>query len=617
MISLAFSEMTKLLSQTDLVEKSDAFLDKSIDKFISTFNALPESEYKDLHTWLNSGNCLAEKFNNFIFFFEQFDIDDDLDVSKILPEVDYEKDHETLDWLDSSYTECIDHFEANAADVEILVFGYLEKKQNATVIHYRIFAVDPRPMIGALLWDEKSISTEDAISNVFYTYITAMNCNSIMFHDGAPPGINKHSTNAAPLFKYHPVRYAQSRDYVKKASGALREHGIVPSELAINGVNVIAQLISQENNEKLSGSSLRFRRNDKVQSINGIYKEIECFLIYNGFIQSGKKIFDLNPPLIEMFRYTSVDAIPVSFLTSPFKSYYLYFGKQEQLSTADGWHIDGAYVQHFPEKRLIQFLFTSCPDNPAEINLWHIKREPFIPCVISSEQFNLNLGKAIDDVISKSKDEMLERITEGDKDRTDELKQSALEHGEDFGGLEIGRVVDIGASTAKARLVELENSINTLKGALSLAVNSMCYLTAYPDDIDLNWASETPRSMVERATKGHPSIKKNTESKLLSTGYQKVYLCGRKITQGPVVESADVHGKKRTHWRRFHWRLQPYGPKRSLRKAIIIEATLINPGAGFEDEPTGTIYIDRNIVNLAAVRKNLAITSPKYWEGLE
>jgi hypothetical protein len=75
--------------------------------------------------------------------------------------------------------------------------------------------------------------------------------------------------------------------------------------------------------------------------------------------------------------------------------------------------------------------------------------------------------------------------------------------------------------------------------------------------------------------------------------------------------------RSKPHVRRFQWRLQPYGPNRSLRKAIIIEAMLINPGAGFEDEPTGTIYIDRNVVNLAAVKKNLKISSPKYWEGMD
>jgi hypothetical protein len=616
MNSTALIELKKMLEQSNLLSKSGSYIDGSIESFYQCFAKVPDSDYEPLLNWLNAGSRLADKINNFIFYYLQFDTEVDEDIGMILPDDKMDIEWETIQWLEESFNECTGHYEECQAPVEIFVAGYIEKDQGQTVIRYRIIGVDSRQMIGPMLWDEIAVSTNNPLGNSFYAFLTLSGCAGVVFYDG-PPTDTPKSISPAPLFKYHPVRYSQTRDYVKQLPEALRTAGITSHGVTIDALNYVAQVVAMEINNKNSKSSLRYRRNKKIEGMSAIEKEMDCYQMYSGFVQSGKKIFDLNPPLVEMLRDTSVDAIPVSFITSPFPAYYLYFGKQDHLQITTGWHIDGVYIQHRPEEKQIEFWFTSCADKLEDVQRWHETPEPSLVCVISDKQFELNLGKAIDSVIALRREELLERIAEGDQDRTEELKSAAIEAGQNFDSMGVGMLIDIGATSSQYRLDKLDSSVATLKGALSLAVNSMCYLTAYPDDIDLDWASETPRAMVEKATKGHPNVKKNTESKLLSTGYQKVYLCGRKVSQGPIVEADGVNGKKRTHWRRFHWRLQPYGPKRALRKAIIIEATLINPGAGFEDEPTGTIYIDRNVVDMASVKKKLKITSAKYWEGVD
>lgn len=611
--SNALKELTKIFEQQDLINKSDSYLDDCEEKVCALFPQLSAAEYEGLHLWLNTGNTVARKINNYLMMFSWVGGEDGCNLGVIVSEEAFEREVVMFDWLNESIDACHQHIEECGAEWMVFVWGFVIKGQEHDTLLYRVMAKDPRPQIGLLVWDEKAFDTSDVFANAFTASLIE---DPVHFQDGLPSD-KLNTFKAEPLFKYHPVRYKQSREYVRSAPNILKSEGLQPSFLDMNAMNVISSLVSLEANKERSTVALRFRKDDKYNPIKVITQEIDCYTMYSPFVYSGKKIFDLNAPLVEMFRYTSVDAIPVSFITSPFKNYYLYFGKQEHLATGDGWHLDGVYVQHYPEAKLMQFMFTSCPEKPAQIARWVEGSEPVLKCSITDDLFDLNLGAAIEKVIETRRAEMLERIEKGDMDRTLELQNSASELGGDLSDLGVGTIIDIGATTAKARLAELEDSIGTLKAALSLAVNSVCYLTAYPDDIDLEWASETPRSLVERATKGHPNVKKNTESKLLSTGYQRVYLCGRKLTQGPADVSTEGAGSKRTHWRRFHWRLQPYGPKRSLRKAIIIEAMLINPGAGYEDEPTGTIYIDKNVIDLNAVKKKLGFSSKIYWDGLE
>lgn len=611
--SNTLKELKKIFEQHELVNKSDHYLDECEDKVKSLFPKLAQEELNSLRLWLNEGNAVATKINNYIMISNWLNEPEGLNLGLIISDEECDSHNEMFNWLTESIEACHRHIVECDAEWFVFVWAHLLKEMNRNSILFRVMVKDPRPQIGILVWDEKIFEADDLFA---ISYTASLIEEEILFQDGLP--IDKiKSFNAAPLFKYHPVRYKQSREYVRSAPEILKKEGLNPATLDVNALNVMSQLVSLEANKHRSVIPLRMRKDDKFNPIKVITNEMEFYTMYNAFVSNGKKIFDLNAPLIEMFRNTSVDAIPVSFITSPFKSYYLYFGKQEHLTTGDSWWIDGVYIRHFPEAKHINFLFTSCTENNANIERWFDQSEPLIQCSISDDFFDLNLGLAIDKVIETRRKEMIERIDKGDIERTEEFKAAAKEINIDKGDIQFGRIVDIGATTSKARLEELENSIETLKDALSLSVNCLCYLTSYPDDIDLEWSSETPRSLVERATKGHPNVKSNTESKLISSGYQKVYLCGRKLTQGPAFTSTETSGSKRTHWRRFHWRLQPYGPKRSLRKAIIIEATLINPGAGYDEEPTGTIYVDKNVVDLKAVKKQLGFSSKNYWDGME
>jgi len=74
-------------------------------------------------------------------------------------------------------------------------------------------------------------------------------------------------------------------------------------------------------------------------------------------------------------------------------------------------------------------------------------------------------------------------------------------------------------------------------------------------------------------------------------GYVRVRFVGRHYAESAgakaVSEAMGTGRTMPTHLRRGHFRNQPYGPERSLRRTVFIAPIVVNPGKG---EPAGRIY---------------------------
>lgn len=507
-------------------------------------------------------------------------------------------------WVLNSLDDADNHIEQYAPNREIsygLVIALNGPVEDSSIT-VSIVQEHPSP-VGSILWDQETFKSRnaafDAISLTGY---------------GIPVVYDERSAIKAwkpkPMYQYFPERYRQSRTYVDMVPTLCKEYNL-PGRGQMNEdkIQAICGLIQKDLNQTNARIPLKIRHGQSMADISdAIGNELSSYILYDAFVANGRKIFDINPSLVEMFYNTDVDGIPVNSLISPFETYYLYFGKQRNIKYKSGWYFDGAYVSHFPESNHLSITFTFCPSDIHDASKWTSHLEPRISITFGEAHYGMNLEEAVKKVGQEYLAELELKIREGDQDITDDLAE--VTEGLSFEGM---KVLRNSASNSEVRVNRFEHEENILSEALNLVVNTMCYLSSYADDIELDWVIGTPQSMIQKARKGHPTVKKNTEAKLNSMGYRRVYICGRSLNTGPATDDLEPSNKNkyRTHWRRGHWRNQAFGTNLSERRQILIKPVIVNPNVS-PDDIEGSIYIDKKIVDLKKVKKLLNITNRNY-----
>lgn len=109
-----------------------------------------------------------------------------------------------------------------------------------------------------------------------------------------------------------------------------------------------------------------------------------------------------------------------------------------------------------------------------------------------------------------------------------------------------------------------------LEKHLRLVLNAILYITRYAGDRPLAWQPDAPTEIVDQALKG----RKSAQRQLARDGYVMTRLIRFRDDVDP--EDGIVGDRKvAPHWRRAHWRRQPYGPASSLRKLILVRQSRV------------------------------------------
>jgi hypothetical protein len=449
--------------------------------------------------------------------------------------------------------------------------------------------IDQRSHIGRILWDSYDGEIED-----YFTLALAISTHAIF--TAIVPSTNSHWA-PPPLFVYHPERFKRTRRYITNiASDGLFNNNTNQVDM----LNASSQYMLAEYNEQ----SMRVPLRKKLEAEDAgqadisrtIHSEIDSLLAYDQFRRAGRQIFDISKGMSDLLRQTTTDDIPVALLNSPYETYFIYFGPQHDIVSGNNWVVDGVYISHDASLKLIQFQFSSAPLDPLQCKDWVIYQEPTVTISIGPDNYDFKLGEAIRNALIQREEEIKEKISKGDNDVTDEIIAT---HGE--GILSSSKLIETNATSGMKQLLALEKDVEIISQSLSLAVNAMCYITAYPDDIEKEYPAGTPQKMLEKTRTGPPKLKKNALSKLESMGYRKIHMCGRSLHKGPAINSPDSDGKK-THWRKGFWREQPHGPKNALRKLIWIKPVIVNPKKSDQPE-LGSIYIGENVVDFSSEKK--------------
>lgn len=392
-----------------------------------------------------------------------------------------------------------------------------------------------------------------------------------------------------PLYRYHPERFKAYRDYAEPVAKRYRQRADPATGMfTLDELNEMAAQVTAEMNRR----SLRFPRKLKDDHPSPtLVLEAEHILAtaYGRFVQAGRQIMDFPPALTEMLAETDIDDIPLNSIKLPYASQYLYFGSQAALEIEPGWLVDGAYVEQRGEIGDVRFTVTAVPREQILSAQWYLFPEVEYTQDFFGEFRSMDLATAIDTVLSDRLADLKKRRGGTGWDLTALLEEAAGENGMALpAGLS---VVDVSPTLAGIRDDATRRRHPVYKAALQLVVNALCYVAAYPEDIDTVWPEGTPDSLKQKVLHGKGKEQMRAKSKLTALGYVPVHICGRRIAEQRTDHGIPAHGQGHvaTHWRRGHWRNQVHGPARSLRKLIWVMPVVVGSKHG-DDPEMGHVY---------------------------
>lgn len=377
--------------------------------------------------------------------------------------------------------------------------------------------------------------------------------------------------------KYHPFRYGLQRPFAKQVASywsTVVGTETVPTIGAIEGLQ--ARLTSAYN-EALD--KIPFEQ--RPPHLDLLMEEVNRAVTYGTFCTHGRNIFDFEAALVDMFRQTDIGDVPASVIHLPYQAQYLALGSSVDLELSDSRRVDGAYiyVQSFEDGQWLHVDLTSAPQGTVERDLAAFIVQPDRGYHLA---FQIDFSRPLADVVEEAlQKEIADTLAPQSHER--DFEQAAMD----------ARVQGLTLTSSRReggerRADALRAEFPVFRKALNLVVNALCFLTAYPDEAIAEWPPDAPPSLVKKADAGKSyKEKRRAESKLLPLGFTRINFC--RLNQQNPQSTAANEGHAKAHWRRGHWRNQPYGEGRSLRKLIWIMPVLVNADAA-ADSPLGHVY---------------------------
>lgn len=372
----------------------------------------------------------------------------------------------------------------------------------------------------------------------------------------------------------HPEQYRHTRPFatgVERLFGGRSHHGPTMNDLQ----NLQALLVPAYNK---CLEELAFE--DRPEGAGVMRRELSLMAHYGGFYALGRQVFHFSDDIVEAFRKTDIEEVPADAMSLPFDSLYIHFGAQADLDLyGNGLLVNGAYVSQLETNTspVLQIVLTTIPPDGPRGGPWihdHVANTYY-------SNFSLEPGMTVVESLESSfRAELAAR-----------LKQAQVDP--DFYDTPYGRIINRSAKTALEHAAALDNGFPVLRESLRLIVNAICFLTAYPSHITPTWGDEAPPDLVEKLTKAKGRTeRRKAETRLRDQGYVLVKMCWmdeeQRAVSRPTPGNGDEASRMRTHWRRGHWRNQPFGKGRKDHRLRWIMPILVNKG---DSEPPGHLYV--------------------------
>lgn len=271
----------------------------------------------------------------------------------------------------------------------------------------------------------------------------------------------------------------------------------------------------------------------------------------------GTPLYDMDPLLLEALANSDTGDIQLADIRTVNRTYYLHWGPQNDL-LLNGLHpVEGALVTSMADDWRIGIVART-----GERWLMPAARDNLF-LRFPAETQALPFADAVDKAIALDQHDVELALTRSSPSSRLTIGEDLLEH------------------------VRATHAVNApvLKRALMLVGNCMAYLGAYPEDDQVTWQPDTPKSMLDKVALGGKTGARS-QSKLTSMGYLQVHRVGLdfhrlalEAEKGHLPDSASGRSGPKAHWRRGHWRHQAHGPEMSLRKLRWIQPLRVLGGA--------------------------------------
>lgn len=282
------------------------------------------------------------------------------------------------------------------------------------------------------------------------------------------------------------------------------------------------------------------------------------FLEYRRFEKAGSNIFHFKRELLELLEKTDVTDIQIGAIKFPFTHFYISLRELEKpltTNTNDDTIIDGVYVQFHDDSKdsliydyWISFFICGYSKNKKEIEF---NRTQVDLMELTSELTFENSQSSITDAIAIVHQIMKDTLEDKTRDKE-----------------KIEREID----------AQLE-AYKLLKDNLNLFINCILYISSDKPDIETKYADGLPLHLKTKLEKSNTKHRRElAEREIKQLGFSKIKLVGKSF----IKAKATSIGKSELapHWRRGHWRKQPFGKELSETKIIWIRPTIVNKEKG-------------------------------------
>lgn len=386
------------------------------------------------------------------------------------------------------------------------------------------------------------------------------------------------------LLIYHPNRYLSSHrnsDYLLKfyreVIGSSPEAVFIKKQQDQQFVNPQAweylfQNIDACIKEELVelGKPVPTGKNLRQEWLTEIVDDLYQLQYISSYYYNGRSIFDVSAVLAEMFRKTDVEDVPIQSINFSYDALYLYFGPQHDLTIGtDSDFLDGAYVVK-GQSRIGIYLTTirADADYSKTINQLVCPHQYF-KCELDCNSGTV--GEAFDRALAEHNpmsmtvvNSTLDQMQQLPNDRS--IRNAYLE----AAGKQAGSFL---------------RDAPVFREALCLVVNSLCFLSAYPDEIEERYPESAPAELIEELQNTPPAKRKRVVQKLSKLGFTRIRFPQIRLTPEKSTPGPSTGRKMPSHWRKGHWRHVPCGPGRQQRKLSWIRPYMVG-----NDPQHGHIY---------------------------
>ncbi len=292
----------------------------------------------------------------------------------------------------------------------------------------------------------------------------------------------------------------------------------------------------------------------------------------------GRNTYVLAPSLVSMLDHTDLASVHAGDIRLPFGSIYVSFGEAfDARLPGPPNQIDGAYVSLTNPDHL-QILVTSrrLDTRPDRSNQWPFSRDLYYFVPLKFSDAERSFASILDAAIG-TEIKIVPDLTEPGPDMFFERPDGQHVVVHDV------RYLSEAETTAFA-----EEGLSTFRRTLGLIVNALCYMTAEPQDSVVDYPADIPPDLAVAIKSTKPAIRDRAKAELLNQSFSVIRLVGSRIPEVTNKRAGSDGGVLQPHWRRGHWRRQPYGSPRTEIRLIWIKPTIVRADRG--EPEVGHVY---------------------------